>query len=262
MSNYVLDNDPINGVTVILNIWKRDYIDEQIKALLKQTKMPFEIWIFQCKDYINTKNVSKQYPFLHFINSTVNFKYFGRFSIAQFVKSKYIYMMDDDVVPSENWLSKCQTLCDQKNAIISSAGRIIPKFDLNIEKGNNFSWMCFGDTTSHPFNFCPNDIEVDFGCNSWFFKKERLNNFMKIPPSTFDTGEDIHLSASNKIFNEIPTIVPVQLDETCNGNLKKCYGYDSVASWKVSGTLNKRIKVVNHLIEQHGWQPLLWSENN
>ncbi len=37
--------------------------------------------------------------------------------------------MDDDVIPSLNWIDKCLTVCLEKNAIRSSSGRIIPYGD-------------------------------------------------------------------------------------------------------------------------------------
>jgi hypothetical protein len=249
-----------SGITVIMNIWKRNHVKEQLLALFNQTLKPSEIWIVQCGDHVQLDEIKKQYPFLNILSSTVDLKYFGRFSFAQYVKSKYVYILDDDVIPSKNWLQECKNLCDTKNAIIASAGRIIPENDFYPEKLSNVPDYFIGDVSRDvPYNYCELETQVDFGCNSWFFKSNWLRDFWRVPPYSFDTGEDIHFSAVCKIASGTPTIVPAQIDEVLNGNLKKWYGHDDMASWKQSDFLPQRAGILQNMIEKNGWKPLLWS---
>lgn len=252
-----------NRATAILNIWKRDHLHEQIESLLNQTQIPYEIWILQCRSYIDIRTVLRKYPFVHFIHSTKDLKYFGRFSLAHHVESEYVFIIDDDVIPGVNWLENCQRICKEKNAIVASAGRIIPDNNLYPERLSNVSSSFVADV--NPLfmrNHSERDTVVDFGCNSWFFKTEWLNEFWKIAPYAMDTGEDIHLSASCKIASNIPTIVPAQIDEHSTGNLKKHYGQDALASWKTNNFLDKRAGIIKHLTTQHGWKPILWTEKS
>lgn len=131
--------------------------------------------MFKCGNYIDLTLILKKFPFIHIINSTVNLKYYGRFSLAQYVSSNYVYIVDDDVIPSVEWLNICKSMCDEMNVILSSAGRIIPKDDLYPERLTNAHKYFIGDiNNNYQHNFCPQNTIVDFGCNSWFLKTEWL----------------------------------------------------------------------------------------
>lgn len=70
-------------------------------------------------------------------------------------------------------------------------------------------------------------------------------------------GEDIHFSAVLSVIGDIKSLVPKQT-ELCNGNTKKNYGYDTVASWKRDDFFEKRCEIFKYLIDTKGWQPILW----
>ncbi|MGJ1323429.1 hypothetical protein ACR780_12105 [Sphingobacterium faecium] len=72
-------------VTVILNIWKRNYVEEQIDALLNQTHKPEKIWIIHYENYVETNYLKSKDPSIEILHSSINLKYFGRFSFAQYV---------------------------------------------------------------------------------------------------------------------------------------------------------------------------------
>lgn len=249
----------ILDVTVILTVWKRDNLIEQISAILNQNVRCKSIWIYHCKNYMSTKLAKIIFPHISIIHSDVNFKYFGRFSIAQYVESKYIWIVDDDVIPSSNWLKYGIENCEKHKSIVSCTGRIIPFNNYFPEKLNNVEKYFVGDrSTEHPFNYCLDNTKVDFGCNSWIFKTEWLKYFWQIPPFTLETGEDIHLSASLKILGDVPTLVPIQTDLYNNGNLKKYYGFDKTASWKEGNFLIKRSEILKYFINNNHWLPLEW----
>jgi len=86
------------NVTVILTVWKRNYLEEQIEAIINQTVRPYQVWIYQCGDFVNTKKLRRIFPNIQWINSSINLKYFGRFSLAVYAKSDYVWILDDDVI--------------------------------------------------------------------------------------------------------------------------------------------------------------------
>jgi hypothetical protein len=250
------------GITAILTVWKRDHLEEQINALLRQTLPPVKIWIYHCHDYIVPDDILvKKYPQIEYQHNTGDLGYFGRFSLGLHATSPFLFIMDDDVIPSSNWLEKCHQLCSAENAIIATAGRRLRVNDLMPERPEDRASCFFGDNDDgYSWNICKSDTIVDFGCNSWFIKTEWLHHFWSIKPHTFETGEDIHLSVSCLLRAGIKTICPAQnLQEAC-GNLKKGYGFDQYASWKDGQFITKREKIFKYWINEYGWQPVYWQK--
>jgi hypothetical protein len=249
-------------VTVILTVWKRNHLEEQLEAIFSQTVIPSAIWLYQCKNYVDVTATLAKYPLVEYLHSSVNLKYFGRFSFAQYVKTNYVWILDDDVIPSSKWLSNALLLCEEENAIISSAGRIIPKGDYYPEYLENANQFFFGDVPHQGTqNLCPENIVVDFGCNSWLFQHQWLDYFWSTSPFTLETAEDMHLSAMCKIKSGVRTIVPRQISGEISGNLKIQYGKDEQASWLRGGFFEERKEVLHFLIDEIGWCPILWDPN-
>jgi len=251
--------NPDSDITVLINVWKRDHLTEQIRAIEMQSCVPREIWILQCGNHVDIGPALKKFPFLHVISSSVNLKYFGRFSLALFVQTDFLFVVDDDVIPGRDWLANCHDLCNRERAVVASAGRIIPAGDFQPESLKNIGHHFIGDVESkYSFNFCEADTKVDFGCNSWFLRTSWIRDFWSLSPYTLETGEDIHLAASMSILNGIDTIVPRQIDEYSTGNLKKAYGQDDHASWKRHNFLPLREEILRYFISERRWLPIQW----
>lgn len=248
-----------NDVTTILTVWKRNHVDEQINALLKQTLKPKKIIVYQCGNYVDTRDIFNRYAYIDYVHSSINLGYFGRFSIARHCTTPFTYILDDDVIPGEEWIEKSIDASNTCNAIISSSGRILP-----VENSSDFptnkhfvATHFVGDCGPESINICPSNTLVDFGCNSWFLRTKWLDYFWKITPYSMKCGEDIHLSATCKILDNIDTIVLKQSNNTDTGNTKKAYGFDHQASWKKPGFFELRKQIVNYLVSTSGWQHLL-----
>ena len=198
----------------------------------------------------------KKYPFLERQHSTMNLKYFGRFTLAQHVTSAYTWVLDDDTMPSKKWIDVCLRTVEAYNAIVSSAGRIlIPNVNADGTPGHHpIRQECIGNLDR--FNHCPEDTVVDFGCNSWFFRTEWLKYFWGTWPYTFQNGEDIHLSATCNIAAGIRTVVPRQPDVDSSGSMNNDYCIDEHASWKKDGFYDQRVSIMKHFIRERGWKPL------
>lgn len=262
-----LDDKSIVDVTIVLNLWKRPHFEEQLLSIINQTVIPKELWIIHYENHIVIKDILEKYydffPFINVISSSKNLKYFGRFSITINCTTEYIWLVDDDVIPGNMWLENCTNKCLELNSIIACNGRIIPEGNYQPDKFDlRYSFKRYVGVPKgiQTMNFCKKDTVVDYGCNSYFFKREWLNAYWSIWPITFLTGEDIHLSAVCKVKLGVSTIVLQQDNENNNGNLYTPYGSDEVATWKQNNFLKEREKVLCHLILEKGWIPIEWGK--
>lgn len=252
-------------VTIVLNIWKRKYLNEQLNSLCKQTVRAKEIWIIHYETHFNISEIIKEFegllPPIIVIESSKNLKFFGRFSVAININTKFIWILDDDIIPGELWLERSCKKCESLNSIISCTGRIIPRNDYQPEKPSNLSLNYFiGDVHGHKddITFCKEQKVVDFACQSYFFKSEWLRIFWSIWPITFLSGEDIHLSATCKQVLNINTTVLKQTNLRNSGSIKKRYGGDEFATFKKNNFLELREKVFRYHIIENNWKPVLW----
>lgn len=261
--DYKSDREIVN-VTIILNIWKRSHLAEQLYSLLSQSVLPKEIWVIHYENHVIINNIIDDYKDffqnIHVINSSKNLKYFGRFSIAINVVTEFVWIIDDDVIPGKNWLANCVEKCVKFNSIISCTGRIIPKGNFEPERLDNVNRKDFfiGDMTYIFKNYCKEDTLVDYGCNSYFLKSKWLSAYWSIWPANFLTGEDIHLSATCKTTLDVNTYVITQNDDYNSGNLKKIYGNDDTATWKTNDFIYLRRKVLEYHILTKKWNPIKW----
>lgn len=252
--------------TVIITLWKRNYLAEQLRALINQTVQPSAIWILQNEEHWNAEHIilseKRRFPSIYRFKSDVNLKFHGRYSLATNISTDFVWFIDDDVIPSGIWHARCLELISKFNCIVCPTGRIIPPGDFQPElcRSGKLRDYFIGDCyNSEGFNYCPEHTYVDYGCNSYFLRTEWIRNFWTIWPSTFDLGDDIHISATSKILMDIPTMVPAQTSEKDTGNLLKSYGFDLNASWRKTGFIEKRERVLKFLVDEYGWSPLLWS---
>ena len=256
-------------VTIVLSLWKRSYFEEQLKALLSQSRLPEAIWIIHCESHVEIASQIEEYkqilPSIFYIRSDVNLKYFGRFSLAMHTQSEYVWLLDDDIIPGRKWLETAYEKCRSLNTIVCCTGRIIPKNDFHPERAasGDIPEFFIGDCyNSADFNYCPRDTVVDFGCNSYFMRTEWLKDFWAISPFTLSMGEDIHLSAALKMLRNVATLVPEQTCEETSGNLKKQYGRDENSSWLKAGFYDARAGILRHLILEKDWTPMLWASGS
>jgi hypothetical protein len=253
-------------LTVILNIWKRKHLEEQLLHILNQTVLPAEIWIIHYEHHVDIAPVvercREKFPAIQMINSDKNLKYFGRFSIAINVTTTFVWLLDDDVIPGQQWIENSVAKCEELQSIITCTGRIIPKNDYRPERwrfGSHYRHFIGDSTKGKDLNYCEEDTRVDYGCNSYFFKAAWLKAYWSVWPVTFLSGEDIHLSATCMRELGVKTTVLQQLTQEDTGNIKRPYGWDDNASWKNNSFLDYREQVFRYHIDQRGWKPIDWS---
>ncbi len=259
------ENKEVVDVTVVFNIWKRPHLEEQLVSIINQSVVPKELWIIHYEDHIEIANIIDKYknalPYINVLRSEKNLKYFGRFSLAINCTTKFVWLIDDDIIPGRKWLENCTQKCEELNSIIACTGRIIPKNNFQPEKFSlrgSFKHYVGVPKGVKTVNYCEKDTRVDYGCNSYFFQREWLSAYWSVWPATFQTGEDIHLSAACKELLGVNTVVLEQTDEDNNGNLYTPYGSDEVATWKQGNFLSEREKVFRYHILEKGWKPIEW----
>jgi hypothetical protein len=204
------------------------------------------------------------FPHISVFDCDKNLRYFGRFSLAINITTKYAWLIDDDIIPGSEWLERCVIKCQELNSIISCTGRIIPENNYEPEKGGKGDSKKYfvGDIEYLFRNYCEKDTIVDFACNSYFFQTKWLEAYWHIWPATFDTGEDIHLSATCRNILNVNTYVLKQTNKQETGNLKKAYGFDDTATWRYSNFLELRRNVLQYHILHKGWKPLEWRDKS
>ena len=219
-------------ITVILNCYKRpQYLQEQIEAVKAQTVSAEEIWI-----WYNKPEGQEQFDLTGLgckvVTCNYNFRYHGRFALALMAKTKYVCIFDDDTIPNKKWFENCLNYADDKY-ILGTTGVLLEgdKYDPNKKIG---------------WNGANNDkLEVvDLVGHSWFLKTEYLKYLWSTPPISFETGEDMQLSANAYMEAGIETAVPphpTNNKELWGSNFQKgwTYGNDTNAShWTASANRN------------------------
>lgn len=236
----------MDTITAILTVWKRNHLEEQLLALLGQTLSPQMIWVQQTQHHVDVDDIIHKYhDRIKYTCWEKNPGVFGRFESVKDITTPYAYIIDDDIVPGRGFLEKALETSKQFNAIICPNGRL-----LNIR--NNRTEIFVGDGYEFQHSFCTVDREVDFGNNSWFFERKWIDMFLQEKPLYRNNGEDIHLSATCKLFGNIPTFVPRQIKLYESGNIKRVYSSDEFALHKKMGFPQERASVIQKF-RNSGW---------
>lgn len=234
------------SISVILTAYKRDYFVEQIKAIKNQSIKPTNIYIWQNGNFINIDKYRTQFG-VKLIKSDVNFKFHGRFAFALLMKTEYVAIFDDDIIPGKKWLENCLNLSKTKNCIVGQNGRF---YKLNPKK-------FLGVGPNHKNDFISTPVRADLVGHCWFFKKEWLKYMWRQMPFSYDNGEDIHFCYSAKLFGNIDSYVAGQSTLENMGDTKKNkYAADKHASFKLGNHQSTRNMIADSFIKL-GWKSLI-----
>ena len=215
-------------ITVILTVWKRNNLSQQISQLVNQTKKPYQIWIYQNESHLDLsipEQVKRQFNISVIQSRDINFKFHGRF-----------------VLPSK-----------RNNCIVGANGRTMKS---GFQDSDEQHMLALGD--GKPIE---KETQVDFVGHCWFLKSEWCKNLWKDRPFSWDNGEDIHLAASCQIYENIKCFVPrmPSEDRALWGDLQPHLGADEYASWKRGTHAKLRSDIVRHWCDK-GWKPMVTKE--
>lgn len=233
--------------SVLLTVYKRNNIEQQLESISKQSLKPNYIIVFQNESHISLEYLKNKYNFIH-IKSDFNTKFFGRFTYCINLPVDYCIIMDDDIIPG----NKCfETYLEQSmklNSIIGGNGRPTNTEQKNVE--------CFYSTYEEIG--IRKSKKVDFVGHMWCFKKDWLYYMFSIKPYTFETGEDMHLCFSCKIKGNIDSYIAEHKtnDDLCDITFNKL-ACDEFASFKYTPK-ELRIEIEKYFINNHNLQPLIY----
>ena len=228
----------MDKINVILTVWRRDNLEEQLHAIQKQTARINEVYVYQNESHVGIDHLKARYDFKHIQAKNMNFKFHGRFTLPLLFNTKYTAIFDDDTIPNKGWLDHCKKLCDEKNCIVGA----------NCRNKNGFGCgLCDGKFNNEP-------IKCDIVGHCWFFKTEWIHHMWREKAPTFDNGEDIHFCAACKIHGGIDSYLPTQIQEQPEnwGDTKTSLGADHHATWRKSTHDSTRDRLYRDWIKK-GW---------
>ncbi|KAJ7541363.1 hypothetical protein O6H91_10G056400 [Diphasiastrum complanatum] len=209
-------------VTVILNHHKRKTLCMQLDALLQQTLPFYSVWVLafatpiesSLRQIIQAYNDSR----IHFMTSTYDFKYYGRFQFSlQAENADYLYFLDDDMLPGKKMLQILAHVSGTEKygrSLLGSIGRVLPfrQKDFSFPSYRKFRSKEAGLYLPDPaYNIVVDRLlQVDFLSSSWFLPADLVRTIFYEMPFTFATGEDLHLSYQLQKYHGISSfVVPV-----------------------------------------------------
>lgn len=189
-------------ITTVLNCYRRPQnLKDQIKAIRDQ-EYASNIWIWVNRHPDNYDFDFKSLSVECVIDSSINFKYHGRFTAGLLSTDRYLAYFDDDTIPGPKWYSNCFNtinLLESKNIlypILGSAGVI-----LHDKKYINHTRVGWPSQNIHT-------TEVDLVGHAWFFPQEVLKYLWYEDPISFANGEDIQLSYLAQKYRGARTFCP------------------------------------------------------
>jgi hypothetical protein len=190
-----------DSVTIIFNVFRGrpGTLHKQLVQAARQVNIsPPQIWVnsFNTSHSETFKTVVEKfnsfttselnYPGrVEFTSSTFNYKFHGRFFLAYMAKTKYVMIVDDDVMLEESIVSRFIDNMKRQRGVWGIKGHVggssLRDYKLWPERGFN--------------RIEKNDyIEVDYLCGLWFIEQSWLEYFFKERMPSFETAEDMHLS--------------------------------------------------------------------
>ncbi len=235
------------SITAILTVYKRGrYLPAQIEALRNQSQPPTEIWVWindAGEDIPDVSDIADRV-----VVSNTNWKFWGRFALANMVRTQYVCLFDDDILPQPNWLQHClNTIHAGTNGILGGSGVLLPKSGGYSSK-HKVGW------NGHHYD---EPTQVDLVGHAWFFDKRVLKYMWEEPPLSWENGEDIHFSAMALKHGNVGTYVPSHPESdhslwSCRPDFGKAVGRTSTATFKTETHHHVRDDIVN-ACRANGW---------
>ena len=118
-------------IGVVLQVFKRNTLQKQLEAAVKQTLLPKTIIVLQNGHYVEVAEITQTFRLLHpqvelqHIAASKNLRFHGKFHVAYMMKESYVSVWDDDVFPRPEWLQYCVDFSKSHgNALVGSHGKL------------------------------------------------------------------------------------------------------------------------------------------
>lgn len=220
----------VEDVTVLLTVYKRRNLISQLESISSQTVVPREVVVFQNGNFQELpRDVTEKYGAITVRNSR-NTRFFGRFAFLLNASTRFVAVLDDDVLPGTQFLESYLKQARELEGIVGGNGRIAM---LNRAKRKL--------EVPPDFGFRHSPTLVDFVGHAWVFEQERLYDMFSIKPLTDRTGEDMHLCFAAKLRSGTPSFVAAQPSEVQFSDLMmNGWASDEHASFKTTSRRDRR----------------------
>jgi len=237
-------------ISVILNCYKRPHmLERQIQAIKDQS---ISVKIENIHVWYNRSDMAQHFPQDKTIKTYAcswNTKFFGRFTIPLLIRTPYVSLFDDDVLPQKDWLKNCLETIEkpESNGILGGSGVII----------KTKSYIPF-DKVGWNGQHLDITRRVDLVGHAWFFRQEWTKYLWYEKPFTWDNGEDIMFSYLAQKYGGINTFVPPHPENnkdlwSSDVKVGNEVGNDINASWIKGSHYPERNKICVHCVN-NGWK--------
>ena len=213
---------PVVDLTVLLTVYKRKTLKQQIDALARQTVAPKHIIVYHDEAH---RRIPKRWLVKNGFGVTensYNTKFHGRFASLLNARTEWVTVLDDDIIPGRTCLESYLEQAKALDAIVGGMGRIARTNPAR-------------DALAQPVDVGLREKPelVDFVGHMWLMKKATLFDMFSFQPVTWDTGEDMHLCFSSKLRSGTPSYAAAQPteDSSCDVSMNR-YADDEFAAYK------------------------------
>lgn len=183
------------STTIIFNVFKGEphALDMQLAVALSQQNVEQpQVWVmcFNSPKQSAYESVVAKYRAIHgddrvvFTVSNYNHKFHGRFLLAYMAKTKYVLVVDDDIMIDATTVADFQACMRMQRGVWGNFGHLRA---VNFESYK--SWPRVGYNLSEQ-----QFAEQDYLSGMWFLEQSWLEYFAKERPPSWETSEDMHLS--------------------------------------------------------------------
>ena len=239
----------MSNISVILTVYKRPHtLQHQLKAIKNQTIDIADQDIHILVNNPSTAPFFRPEPPIKYYRLNYNSGIFSRFAIALLCKTKYVAILDDDIIPGEKWFENClQTEIDSGQCLLGASGVFLQH--KGYHKFGKVGW-----------NGAKEDkiLAVDLVGHSWFCRQKLFQYLWYEEPPNWDNGEDIFFAYCLQKYCEIGCFVPPHPkdDRKLWGNIVGTkFADDQNAMFKSDFHYNDRDNIVKQCCYK-GWRLL------
>jgi hypothetical protein len=204
-------------VTVVLNEFKRRFtLQRRLDAAVRQERaIVRHVWVcvFHEPDQQELERLLGRFRLehpdteFHYVLSTYDFRYWGRFQVALQAPTEYVYIVDDDIIPQAGYLAHCISHVDALNGAVGTFGWRFP--DKRIAHYRDGQWI----ESVAPERSPTTPLRVDVLCCHHFLRTAWLRYLWCDEPLSFRTGEDLYLGRNLYKYGGIHSyVIPTSVD--------------------------------------------------